>query len=131
MTAAIPPATDARSGVGPPDGALVRLSVGTQDWTSLPPAPAGTDITVSFSCAAAAEFAPTLTALGYRCVGLSPISASCQPVADFVVRQAIIDEHRQWWRTMADHAELIFALAFGPAQVALHAVLRAHRQTVR
>lgn len=117
--------------MGPPDGALVRLSVGTQGWTSLPPAPAGTDITVSFSCAAAAEFAPTLTALGYRCVGLSPISASRQPVADFVVRQAIIDAHRQWWRTMADHAELIFALAFGPAQVALHAVLRAHRQTVR
>lgn len=132
MTAASPPrGTVARYGVAPPDGALVRIAVENQDWTSVPPAPAGTDITVSFSCAAAAKSAPALSALGYRCMGLASVSASSRPVVDFLVPQALLDEHRQWWRAMAGHAERIFALAFGPVQVGLREVLRAHREPVR
>lgn len=131
MTAALPPrAADARSAVSPPDGALVRLTV-DHDWTAFPPAPAGTDITVSFSCAAAAAAAPQLAALGYRCVGLAPASASSRPVADFLVPQALLDQHRPWWRAMTGRAEGIFGLAFGPPHVALRDVLRVHRQPVR
>lgn len=132
MTAAAPrSATDARSGVGPPDGALLRIAVGPQACASVPPAPVGADVTVSFSCAAAAESAPTLAALGYRCVGLSSVSVPSQPVADFLVSQALMDQHQQWWRAMASHAERIFGLAFGPAHIALREVLRVHRQPVR
>lgn len=131
MTATTPPApADARSGVGPPGGALVRMVVTTVDWT-VPPAPVGTDITVSFSCPAAAASAAAVAALGYRCVGLSPGSASSPPVADFLVPQAILDQHPEWWRAMADRAEQVFALAFGPAALALREVLRVHRQPVR
>lgn len=109
----------------------MRIAVESRDWTSVPPAPPGTDITVSFSCAAAARSAPTLAALGYRCVGLSSVSASPRPVVDFLVPQALVDQHGQWWRAMAGHAERIFALGFGPVQIALREVLRAHRDPVR
>lgn len=128
MSAAIP--FSARFGSPekePPDGVLLRLPLDARRGMPIPSAPAGADITVSLSPAAAAGSAQDLEALGYRCVGRSPVSGTAGPTADFLVSEAVLERHPRWCQELAGHAEQVFRLAFGPALAALADVLDAHR----
>lgn len=117
----------------PPDGALVRLRVTSEGaLAGVPPAPQGSDVSVSFSTARAeALSAAALDAQGYRTVGVSSSPSSQQPVADFVVPQEVIDRHPRWWQGLAQRADQTFNLGAGPVQAAFAEVLRTHREPLR
>ncbi|HVM12947.1 MAG TPA: hypothetical protein VM287_01270 [Egibacteraceae bacterium] len=130
MIITVPPsARGGRPEVDPPDGILLRIALDVRRGTQIPPAPAGADITASFSCRAAAACADHVQALGYRCVGESP-SEAAGGVAYLLVPQAVVDRHPGWWEDMAPHVESVFSLAFGPALAAFDDVLSLHRQPV-
>lgn len=118
---------------GPParglDGALLRVAVTALE--GFPRAPAGTDVSVSFTSAAAATAGPALDGLGYRTVGVSAREAEAEALADFVVAHAVIEQHPRWWEAVAGRAEHAHHLALGPVQEAFAEVLRAHREPLR
>lgn len=115
----------------PPDGALVRLAVGADGLLAgVPPSPPDSDVSVSFSSRSPAA-ARALEAVGYRTVGVTPGQARDAPVADFLVPQAVIEQHPQWWRSLAQRADRTFSLAAGPVQTAFADVLRTHREPLR
>lgn len=140
----MPPRTHVPAPAAGVDGALVRLVVTGDDWAeSIPPVPRGHEVTVSFSSASSAlAHADALEALGYRLVGIQPLSCTCPPgaqdcgaghprslgiaVADFLVSQPLLEAHPSWWRAMADQADRAFNLAMGPVQRLLDSVLRTH-----
>jgi hypothetical protein len=117
----------------PLDGALVRVAVTGDAWAEgIPPVPAGSDITVTFSDAEAAlVHGDALALLGYRVVGVQPHAAAPHPVADLLVPQWILERHPTWWRALADQSERAFSLALGPVVASLSEVLRAHLEPVR
>lgn len=115
----------------PPDGALVRLAVGTDGvLAGVPPPPPDSDVSVSLSSHVPAV-ARALEAAGYRTVGVAPGQPRDTPVADFLVPQAVIEQHPRWWRSLTERADQTFSLAAGPVQAAFAEVLRTHREPLR
>lgn len=116
-----------------PEGALLRVAVDDEAWAEgIPPVPAGREVSVSFSTAAAARLhAAPAEMLGYRIVGTvaaAPGGGAVPdgPVAHVLVPQAVLEAHPRWWRALAGRAERAYSLASGPAVRALGDVLRAH-----
>lgn len=117
----------------PPDGALLRVLVdGDDPLAGVPPAPDERDVSVSFSSRLAASTAgPALEALGYRTVGVVTGPGDDRPVVHVLVPQRVIDQHPQWWRAIAGHAQQAFSLTAGPVHTAFSEILRTHREPLR
>ncbi len=117
-----------------PDGALLRLPVHSGDWAEhLPPVPAGCSVTVSFtSTAAADEHGDAVTLLGYVVVGVAADRQDRDDdAAHVLVRQALLEAHPRYWRSLAAQADAAFSLALGPAQRVVAAVVARHVAGVR
>jgi hypothetical protein len=119
------------------DGALLRLTVGADNWAEgVPPAPHDADVTVSFSDAdTAALHGDALRLLGYRIVGVRPTGAADvlarHPAADILIPQAMLESYPTWWRALADQADRAYSLALGPVLASLSEVLRPHLAAAR
>lgn len=116
--------------------ALVRIPVGLtgEGLPAIPAAPAGPDLTASFSSPqVAAEHAQTLEGLGYRVVGVEDATArraghaSRQRAALHVlVPRHVRQAHPEWWQQLTSLADHAYSLAFGPVRASFREVLRAH-----
>ncbi len=113
------------SATGEP-GALVRLPVGHGPWAeSLPPAPDGHRVTVSFSSAALAEeHGDAVRLLGY--VLVSGPGEDSDALAWLVVPAALARAHRTWWTTIRARSDAVYHLGMGPVLRQFAPVLRAH-----
>ncbi len=109
----------------------VEVAIADGGWVErLPPAPGspgGTSVTVSFDdIELAARDRAGVTALGYQVVGTGAVS-HVSDVAHLMVSQSVVERHPRWWRALLDLAARVYDLRFGPVQVALRDVLRAHQ----
>lgn len=117
--------------VAPPhmDGAVVRLEVSDGPWAEdIPPVPLGFTVTVSFaSDSVGDEHRDALELLGYRVVDeATGGDASLAGTADFLVGEALIQQHPTYWRSLARKASRTYALAFGPAAAVVGDIVAAH-----
>lgn len=115
------------------DGVLVRMPVGEGHWAEdIPPVPGRFRVTVSFGSATLAdEHRDALELLGYRVVDLPAADAvGLEGVADFLVSEALMEQHPTYWRSLAAPAARAYHLALGPAAAAVRAVVRAHAVTL-
>jgi hypothetical protein len=111
------------------DGVLARLVVADGPWAEgIPPVPSAFDVTVSFSTQALAdEHGEALQLLGYRVVPTPEGTvATTRPVADFLISEALLEQHPTYWRSMAAQATRAYNLAFGPAAALVADVVDAH-----
>jgi hypothetical protein len=108
-------------------GALVRLPIGSGPWAeSLPPAPDGHRVTVSFSSPALAEeHGDAVRLLGYVLVN-GPDDEDTEPLAWLVVPAALARSHPRWWTTIRSRADAVYHLGMGPVLRQFAAVLRPH-----
>ena len=110
------------------DGALVRVGIRADTWAEqVPPPPAGTEVSVTFTDPEAAlVHADALRLLGYRVSGVREHHLSDGPAADFLIRQSVLEAHPRWWRAILGQAERAFNLSAGPVLADLAEVLEAH-----
>lgn len=111
------------------DGVLARLVVTDGPWAEgIPPVPSGFDVTVSFNHDALAdEHGEALQLLGYRVVPTPPGTVTDpSPVADFLIGEALLEQHPTYWRAFATQATRAYNLAFGPAAALVADVVAAH-----
>jgi hypothetical protein len=119
------------------DGVLLFLTIDAPDWAEqIPPAPAGSDVTVSLSpAAAAAGHADALADLGYRPVGTDrrtqPVAAGAGASVQLLVDPGLIEASPTWYRALAERAERAFNLAHGPAAAALAPLVQLHTEPLR
>jgi len=116
------------------DGILVRRLVDEGHWAeSIPPVPAGFTVTVSFaSNNCADEHRDALELLGYRVVDVSEIpDVTSSRVADFLLREELIETHPTYWRSLAEGAARLYHLALGPAAAAVAVIVNAHAAALR
>jgi hypothetical protein len=120
------PRTSTRDEADPSASALVRLPVHGVLWAeSLPPAPGGRRVTVSFSPPGlAAAHRETLDLLGYDVV--EGADDEGPDVAWLVVPAEAALAHARWWASVRDLADAVFPLAMGPVAQRYAHVLRAH-----
>ena len=108
---------------------LMRLRVDGLDWSEhLPPAPAGNDVSVSFTRpATAARHAELLAELGYRLVAVHRDGhAAPGEFVDMVIYGDTTTRHSSWWRAVSALAERIYPLELGPAALRWADVVGAH-----
>ena len=111
------------------DGVLARLIVTEGHWAEgIPPVPNGCDVTVSFSSDALAdEHGEALQLLGYRVVPTPPsMIGTAPPIADFLISEALLEQHPTYWRSFASQATRAYNLAFGPAASLVADVIATH-----
>lgn len=121
--------------------ALVRIPVGTarEGLPAIPPAPAGPDLTASFSSPqVAVEHAQALACLGYRVVGVEDATAHRHghdsrglATLHVLVPRHVREAHPGWWDQLTALADHAYSLAFGPVQASFREVLRAHLGPLR
>jgi hypothetical protein len=112
------------------DGELrlcVEVAVADGAWVEqLPPAPSTRTITLSFDdIELAARDRTAIDDLGYSVVGPGAVRHA-HDVAHLLVPLSAVEEHPRWWRAVLDLATRVYDLRFGPVQLALSDVLRAH-----
>ncbi len=110
----------------------VEVAIEDGGWAErLPPAPGSSDtapVTVSFDdLELAARDRTAVTALGYQVVGTGAVR-HVSDVAHVMVSLSTVERHPRWWRGLLDIAVRVYDLRFGPVQMALSDVLRAHRE---
>lgn len=112
-------------------GALVRLQIDSERWAEqIPPVPEGHGVTVAFPTEdLAAEHAEAVELLGYAVVGAHEDSSRPQ-TADFLVAEALIEEHPAWWRALSALSDQVFVLHLGPVQRLLRDALRVHQHVL-
>jgi hypothetical protein len=125
---ALPASRASESAIGEPHddpGALIRLPVGHGPWAeSLPPAPGGHRVTVSFSSPALAEeHGEAVELLGYLVV---PGPDGDDDVAWLLVPAPLARAHPIWWTTIRSRSDAVYRLAMGPVMRQLAAVLAPH-----
>lgn len=117
------------------DGELrlcVEVAVADGAWVEqLPPAPSTRPVTISFDdLELAARDRTAVDDLGYTVVGTATVRHA-DDVAHLLVPLSAIEDHPRWWRAVLDLAERVYDLRFGPVQLALVDVLRAHTRSTR
>lgn len=108
----------------------VEIGVADGSWVErLPPAPSSAQVSVSFDdVELAARDRTAVTDLGYRVVGTAGVRSAAD-VAHLLVALSTAERHPRWWRALLDVAGRVYDLRFGPVQLALADVLRAHAAT--
>lgn len=122
----------------PAPATVLRLRIDAEgSWVrALPPAPPGHTVTLSGPSSAATTLltaaADDLGALGYRYIGevAAPSAADDPPVAHLVVPGPLVEADAVWWRALADLADQVLPLLFGPVERRFRALVAAH-QAVR
>jgi hypothetical protein len=117
------------------DGELrlcVEVAVADGTWVEqLPPAPATRPVTISYDdLELAARDRTAVDDLGYTVVGTGAVPHATD-VAHLLVPLPAVQDHPRWWRAVLDLAARVYDLRFGPVQLALSDVLRAHADHVR
>jgi hypothetical protein len=117
------------------DGELrlcVEVAVAEGTWVErLPPAPSTRSVTVSFDdLELAARDRTAVDDLGYTVVGTGAVRHT-HDVAHLLVPLSAVEDHPRWWRAVLDLATRVYDLRFGPVQLALSEVLRAHADQTR
>jgi hypothetical protein len=117
------------------DGELqlcVEVAVTDGTWLEqLPPAPSTRPVTVSFDdVELAARDRTAVDDLGYTVVGTGAVGHA-EDVAHLLVPLSAVEDHPRWWRAVLDLATRVYDLRFGPVQLALADVLRAHADHAR
>ena len=109
------------------DAVLARVPVSADRWAeALPPVPADTVVTVSFSSPSVlAEHAEALELLGYRVLDAPSLPSGAQ-AAWVLVRREAVEGRRAWWDTVRGLSDRVYDLRFGPALRLLGPILGAH-----
>lgn len=120
-------AASAAPGVTDQPGALVRLPVAAGPWAeSLPPAPAGGRVTMSFSSPALRdEHGEAVELLGYVVVD-GHDGAEPDDLAWLVVTAELARAHPRWWAGVRLRADAVYSLEMGPVLRRFAPVLAPH-----